>query len=60
MRADRDSLNTGGVDRLCTRVERLLNRCKPFRRLATRDEKRAAHYQAMWLITATIVWLEAL
>jgi transposase len=56
MRADRDSLNTGGVDRLCTRVERLLNRGKPLRRLATRDEKRAANDQAMWLIAATIVW----
>jgi hypothetical protein len=25
--------------------------------LATRDEKRAANYQAMWLIAATILWL---
>jgi transposase len=44
------------LSRLRNRVERLINRCKPFRRLATRDEKRAAHYQAMWLIAATILW----
>ena len=40
--------------RLRNRIERLINRCKPFRRLATRDEKRAANYKAMWLIAATI------
>jgi transposase len=39
------------------RLERLVNRCKPFRRLATRDDKRAANYRAMWLIGATILWL---
>jgi hypothetical protein len=33
-----------------------MNRCKPCRRLATHDEKRAAHYQAMWLIAAIILW----
>jgi transposase len=43
--------------RLRHRIERLINRCKPCRRLATRDEKRAANYQAMWLIAATILWL---
>ena len=42
--------------RLRHRIERLINRCKPFRRLATRDEKRAANYHAMWLIAATILW----
>jgi transposase len=47
-------------DRLRNRIERLMNRCKPFRRLATRDEKRAANYQAMWLIAATILWLGVL
>ena len=40
--------------RLRHRIERLINRCKQFRRLATRDEKRAANYKAMWLIAATI------
>jgi transposase len=43
--------------RLRNHIERLINRCKQFRRLATRDEKRAANYQAMWLIAATILWL---
>lgn len=39
------------------RVERLINRLKQFRRLATRYEKRAENYRAMWLIAATILWL---
>jgi len=28
--------------------------------LATRDEKRAVNYQAMWLMAATILWLGVL
>jgi transposase len=43
--------------RLRNRIERLVNRCKQFRRLATRYEKRAANYRAMWLIGATILRL---
>jgi len=43
--------------RLRHRIERLVNRCQQFRRLATRFEKRAANYQAMWLIAATVLWL---
>jgi transposase len=39
------------------RVERLINRLKQFRRLATRYEKRAAYHQAMWVIAATLLWL---
>ena len=46
--------------RLRNRIERLINRCKQFRRLATRYEKRAVNYQAMWLIAATILWLGVL
>jgi transposase len=46
--------------RLRNRIERLINRCKQFRRLATRDEKRAANSKAMWLIAATILWLGVL
>ena len=38
-------------------VERLINRLKQFRRLATRYEKRGANYQAMWVIAATLLWL---
>jgi len=56
----RNEGRTGPFDRalyrLRHRIERLINRCKQFRRLATRDEKRAANYQAMWLIAATILW----
>jgi transposase len=39
------------------RVERLINRCKQFRRLATRYEKRAENYRAMWVIAAIFLWL---
>ena len=39
------------------RVERLINRLKQFHRLATRYDKRAENYRAMWLIAATILWL---
>lgn len=39
------------------RIERLINRCKQFRSLATRYDKRAAHYRAFWLIAMTILWI---
>ena len=39
------------------RVERLINRMKQFRRLATRYDKRAENYRALWIIAATILWL---
>jgi len=48
------------LSRLRNRIERLINRCKQFRRIATRYEKRAANYQAMWLIAAIILWLGVL
>jgi len=55
---------TGPFDRrlyrLRNRIERLINRCKQFRRIATRYEKHAANYQAMWLIAAIILWLGVL
>ena len=38
-------------------VERLINRCKQWRRLATRYDKRAGNYRAFWLLAATIAWL---
>jgi transposase len=60
----RNEGRTGPFDRvryrLRNRIERLINRCKQFRRLATRYEKRAANYHAMWLIAATILWLGVL
>jgi transposase len=38
-------------------VERLINRLKRYRRIATRYEKRAANYLAMWIIAAILDWL---
>lgn len=39
------------------RVERLINRLKQCRRVATRYEKRAAHYLAMLTVAAVLLWL---
>jgi transposase len=39
------------------RVERLINRLKQCRRVATRYEKRARHYLAMLTLAAAILWL---
>jgi transposase len=38
-------------------VERLVNRLKQFRRVATRYEKRAVNYLAMLTIAAITLWL---
>lgn len=38
-------------------VERLFNRLKQFRRIATRYEKRAANYKAFLSIAAILLWL---
>ena len=38
-------------------IERLINRLKQWRRIATRYEKRAEHYQAFVLIGCIILWL---
>ena len=46
------------IYRLRNIVERMINRMKQFRRLATRYEKRAENYRAMWIIAATILWLD--
>jgi transposase len=45
------------IYRLRARVECLINRLKQHRRLATRYEKCAANYRAMWVIAATLLWL---
>lgn len=37
-------------------VERLINRLKQFRRVATRYEKRAINYWAMLTIAAIVLW----
>jgi transposase len=39
------------------RVERLINRLKQFRRVATRYEKRGPHYLAMVTLAAIVLWL---
>jgi transposase len=58
----RDERRTGPFDRatyrLRNRVERLLNRAKQFRSLATRYEKRGDSYRAFWVIAMTILWLQ--
>ncbi len=43
--------------RMRNRVERLVNRLKQFRRVATRYEKRAVNYLAMVTIAAILLWL---
>ena len=44
--------------RLRNRIERRVKRCQQCRRLATRDEKRAANDHAMWLIAARLLWID--
>ena len=39
------------------KVERLINRLKQYRRIATRYEKRAANYLAMVTLGMTMLWL---
>lgn len=46
------------IYRLRNLVERLINRLKQFRRIATRYEKRAVNYAAMLTIAATLLWLK--
>ncbi|HEY7060254.1 MAG TPA: IS5/IS1182 family transposase, partial [Chloroflexota bacterium] len=36
---------------------RLINRCKQYRSLATRYDKRAQSYRALWLIAFTMLWI---
>ena len=45
------------IYRMREQVERLINRLKQHRRIATRYEKCAENYRAMWLIAATLLWL---
>ena len=59
----RTERRTGPFDRaayrLRNRVERLIGRCKQFRSLATRYDKRAASSRALWTIAMTILWIKA-
>jgi transposase len=45
------------VYRQRNRVERLTNRLKQFRRVATRYEKRAENYRAFVTVAAILLWL---
>jgi transposase len=47
------------VYRRRNQVERLIGRCKQFRSLATRYDKRAVSYRALWTIAMTILWIKA-
>ena len=42
-----------------TTVERLINRLKQFRRIATRYEQLAVNFLAMVTLAALLIWLEA-
>jgi transposase len=57
----KDEHRSGPFDRTLYRlrhkVECTLNRCKQFRSLATRYEKLAESYRALWVIALTILWL---
>lgn len=60
--ARRSDQNRGGpfdktIYKMRNQVERLINRLKQFRRIATRFEKRAANYLAMLKIAAILLWL---
>lgn len=46
-----------GAYRERNRVERLDNRLKQYRRVATRYDKRAKHYLAMVTLAAITLWL---
>jgi transposase len=45
------------IYRLRNRVERLIARCKQYRSLATRYDKRGESYRALWVIAFTILWI---
>ncbi len=45
------------IYRMRNRIERLINRLKQYRRVATRYEKRVENYQAMLTVAAIMLWL---
>ncbi len=57
----RNETGTGPFDREAyrarNRIERMFNRLKQWRRIATRYEKRAENYRAMLTLVATLLWL---
>ena len=58
----RDERRTGPFDRAVYRlrhkVENLIARCKQYRSLATRYDKRGESYRTLWVIAMTILWLQ--
>jgi transposase len=44
--------------RLRHRVENLIARCKQFRSLATRYDKRGESYRALWVIAFIFLWIK--
>ncbi len=46
------------IYRLRNRIERFINRMKHFRSLATRYDKSASSYRALWIIGAMLLWLQ--
>lgn len=56
MRSDRDG-STLGLYQERNQVERLINRLKQYRRIATCYEKYAVNYQAILMIGAIRLWL---
>jgi transposase len=57
-----DEHRTGPFDRrlyrLRHRVENLIARCKQYRSLATRYDKRAQSYRALWVLAFSILWID--
>jgi transposase len=57
----RTERRTGPFDRATYRrrhlVENLIGRCKQYRALATRYDKRGDAFRTAWVIVATILWL---
>ncbi len=58
----RDERRTGPFDRAVYRrrhrVENLIARCKQYRSLGTRYDKRGESYRALWVIAMIILWIK--
>ncbi|MCK9264542.1 MAG: transposase, partial [Deltaproteobacteria bacterium] len=58
----KNETRTGKFDKtiykLRNRIERFINRMKHFRSLATRYDKSASSYRALWIIGAILLWLQ--
>jgi transposase len=58
----KNETSTGKFDKIIyklrNRIERFINRMKHFRSLATRYDKSASSYRALWIIGAMLLWLQ--